>query len=251
MNSALTIILPARRIHALAVIDSERAAGREHYVYALAVGRHPPFYVGKGTGDRVWTSSTPTNPSNSKNALKRSILEKGGVRRFLLGTFATREQAFAFEYAEIERLLNQGVWLINRVVSLSDARALPVLPEPAREHRKRQGAVIRAGMSAEVRARLSAANRERWEDPEFREKFAASRRDLSEKWKDPEFRERCAAKLRARWAERRADPDQMAAMSAKLRAGHAACLADPERATRRRANHSAASKRVAASKASA
>ena len=73
---------------------------------------------------------------------------------------------------------------------------------------------VRAGkhLKAETKAKLSAANKRRWQDPEYRAKQSAAQK---KKWQDPEYR----AKISASQTGKHLTDETKARISGRLRGG--------------------------------
>jgi hypothetical protein len=206
------------------------------YVYVLARPDGKPFYVGKGTGKRIFKHDFEARHGCSchKCNIIRKIWRNGGeVQRYIM--LETNNEQEAFDY-EIELIALYGLsTLANRTAggegpsnpkdetrekmrAAKQGRSLPLA------HRKRIGLSHRGRKQTpewiakrsnakrgvphteEARARMSVSHRKRTTDAD-RE---AARQASQARWADPDVRAKYVASARARWA----NPDQRERLAA-------------------------------------
>lgn len=160
------------------------------YVYALARPNGKPFYVGKGSGRRVYDHEAEArrNCRCHKCNVIRKIWKSGGeVQRYILLTTDNEQEAFAYE---IETIALYGR---KNLCNVTDGGEGPSNPSEA----------VRAKLRAAMVGRpLSARTRE------------AARATVTNRNKSPEFRAAVSARMKAHLA----NPDNRAKATARLNA---------------------------------
>jgi hypothetical protein len=242
------------------------------FVYVLARGNANPFYVGKGSGDRVYDHDSEARGGHQchKCRIIRKIWRQGGeVQRYIV--FTTDDEAEAYAY-EVETIALYGISTLanhstggkggatGTIRSLETRAKMKIaskarMADPDVRTRMMQGNKA-AHSTPEARAQQAAINRETWADldirarriaglkaasaaPEARARYAEINR---RRWADPEAHARQRAKTNAAWADpnyralqetKQRDPDVRARHSAATRAA----LADPDVRARQRAGN--------------
>lgn len=186
-------------------VEHIRAAGKRFYVYVLTRPSGEPFYVGKGSGDRIAKHELEAAKvclDGHRLRVIRSILHAGGSIGYeIAGTFDSENEAFDKErdlISAIGRLdlgrgplvnyTDGGEGASNPSAATIEKRAKKLkklMQEPARKAAAL--AVLRQHSDCEVRkaksasalrlpdARLSSSERmkDKWRTPDFREKAIA------------------------------------------------------------------------------
>ena len=217
------------------------ATSPRFYVYVLALPNGNPFYVGKGQDTRVYEHELEArrNCQCHKCRVIRKVWKQGGqIQRYILLTTADEQEAMAYEIETIalygrKNLTNKtdgGNGTSGRVASLAT--------------RAKMSAAIKAAFAdPNVRAKLSASNTAAWTNAEVRARMTAAmnspetRAKVSAALNTPEARAQNSAKLKAYFTDPEArarvrsqshaywsDPEARAKQSAWQKAR----LADPE-----------------------
>jgi hypothetical protein len=200
-------------------------SSRRFYVYILCRPNGKPFYVGKGSGDRINHHDTEARSGHQchKCRIIRKIWKAGGeFQRYILLETDDEQEAFAYEVDLIalhgrKNLANLTDGGEGKTGSkhTPESRAKMVAALHLRwsdpEKRKRQSELATAQMSTpEARARhsafmkqhntIDAASRIRWEQPGASEHHS---KIMRKKGADPEYRK----KLSEAQLKRYSDPD--------------------------------------------
>jgi len=202
------------------------------YVYVLARPNGKPFYVGKGTGDRIVRHEVEARNGHKchKCNIIRKIWASGGeVQRYTVLTTDDEQEALDYEVTLIalfgaSTLANQtsggesgtlsdearakvsaalrGVWKRPEYRALRSAQSKAALATP--EARERLSAALKKALSdPEYRARRSAERKQYFSDPENRRRLSEITKKASN---TPEAKANHAAAQRREWA----DPDKRA-----------------------------------------
>lgn len=197
-----------------------------HYVYILALADDTPFYVGKGTNNRVFHHEQEARSGHdcAKCAVIRSAWERGEqIRRYTLLTTESADEAFDGERALIA-LIGRDI-LVNKTDGGKGTRGLDskirtrlntlFRSAPWREQLRERAVQLwsepkyRQKVTAAIQvahsdpgfcALMSTLKREHWDDPAVRAKYLAdrqsparreqSRSTLRRLNQDPVFREK-------------------------------------------------------------
>lgn len=215
------------------------------YVYILCRPNGKPFYVGKGSGRRIYDHDNEARSGHRchKCNIIRKIWQQGGeVQRYTVFTTDDQDEAYAYEREMVAMFGREN--LANGTDGGMGGMGHKATPEErARrsafrkamwndpEYRARMTAMSQAlGASPDFRARLSALNKERLASADERAKMSEAQRRRYEdpaehakqsevnhkRWADPE--------QRARLAERNKTPE----MREKLRQTRLRQWQDPE-----------------------
>lgn len=195
------------------------------YVYILARPNGTPFYIGKGSGRRLFDHDTEARSGHKcyKCNVIRKIWRSGSeVQRYTVFTTDDEDEAYAYE-AELIALHGRAN-LTNGTDGGIGGRGCVTSPEVRalrRELRKANWA------DPEYRAKMSAMSQSLMSDPERRAQLVASsrawarsaegqehtRKHNERRWADPAQHE----KLREQNARRWEDPSQHEALAARNR----------------------------------
>lgn len=195
------------------------------YVYILARPNGTPFYIGKGSGRRVFDHDNEARSGHKcyKCNVIRKIWRGGSeVQRYTVFTTDDEDEAYAYE-AELIALHGRGN-LTNGTDGGAGGRGCATSPEVRalrRELRKADWADPR------YRAKMVAMSQELMSDPDRRAQLVASSRAWAQsvegrehlrqhnerRWSDPAQHQ----KLREQNARRWEDPAQRAALAARNR----------------------------------
>lgn len=170
-------------------------ASPRFYVYVLARSNGSPFYVGKGSGERVFRHEYDARSGHRCHRCNviRKIWKQGGqVQKYIVFETDDEQEAYAFESETVA---------LYGLSTLANAR--------------NGGMGGSSGISAESKKRIGDATRERYKNPEYRNRVIASlkasrtpehRARMSEIAKEihrsnPEFGAHISAKAKARYAD--------------------------------------------------
>lgn len=216
----------------VAIIPSPRFC-----VYVLCRPDGRPFYVGKGSGKRVFDHEVEARNGHKchKCNIIRKIWRQGGeIQRYTVFTTDDQEEAYAYERELIASIGREH--LANNTDGGTGGRGRVVTPAERALHSLRSKVV---SADPAWRAHTSAHRKAYWEDPSLREEqsermratwadpdLRAQRSDaIRERLNAPDVREKKSMSTRA-W---RSTPEQRAKMSAESKAR----WADPEFRARR------------------
>lgn len=180
---------------------SSSVPSRRFYVYVLCRPGDPPtpFYVGKGTGDRIDRHEQEARRGfrSKKCSIIRKIWKQGNkVQRYIMLETDDEREAFAYEVALIA--LYGSETLANQTAGGEGGRTLaPIV------RMKISQTIRKALASPEARAEVSNRIRRALESPQLREQ---RRQHFQSLWDDPEHR--------AKMAEIHNDPEYLARQSA-------------------------------------
>jgi len=201
------------------------------YVYVLARPDGRPFYVGKGTGKRIYKHDSEARSGHKclKCSTIRKIWKSGGeVQRYVIFTTNDEAEALAYEIRAIalygrENLTNEtdggeGVTNLSEEARVKIGRASRQMwsdPETRSrikqtmadpEKRAKQSARLTQKWSnPEARAHQSAVIKQICSDPEVKAKKSAASKKA---WSNPEARARQSLAVKAMWARRKAERDK-------------------------------------------
>lgn len=162
------------------------------YVYILARPNGTPFYIGKGSGHRVFDHDSEARSGHNcyKCNVIRKIWRNGGeVQRYTVFTTDDEDAAYAYE-AELIALHGRAN-LTNGTDGGVGGRGRIVPTEEREVHRANTTARLSDPVA---RAQLSADRLDDWTRPEYRAKQSDMARA---RWADPEWREQMIAALHA------------------------------------------------------
>jgi hypothetical protein len=214
------------------------------YVYILARPNGKPFYVGKGTNDRILAHEQEAKRGHKchKCNVIRKIWKMGGVvQRYTV--FTTPDEAEAYAY-EIELIALYGLDTLANATHGGKGGSKGGT-HSAEARAKISAAKIAYFSQAENRARQASFVAERWADPDARAQRIATlkaaqntieareKRDaaLKTQWSDPAARARKSAQSKAMWA----DPE----FRARMRVANKAAQTTPERRAQQTARNNA------------
>lgn len=166
------------------------------YVYVLCRPNGKPFYVGKGTRDRIFQHDAEARKGCDchKCRVIRKIWRNGGeIQRYKVFTTDDEQEAFSYER---ELIALHGRKNLANSTDGGDGCAGRVLTPKERIHRSK--AQHKRYEDPNEHAKQTAVNHIRWADPEQRERLAERNRtpEMREKirqarsrqWSDPEYR---------------------------------------------------------------
>lgn len=190
----------------VAALDHIRARPETFYVYELRRPGGEPFYVGKGTGDRIrrheYDATHTRRKSYRLNVIRQLLREGLSVEYRLVGFYGDECDAFGEE---------------ARLIALYGRYDLGRGPLT----NKTDGGEGAANPSASERERRSALMRERMADPDARENALRAMRTAETRKERaaaalcrPEVRERLCAARRRHWSDSAARARHVAAITA-------------------------------------
>lgn len=215
------------------------------YVYILCRPNGKPFYVGKGSGKRIFKHDTEARNGCEchKCRVIRKIWRNGGeIIRYTVLTTDNEQEAFAYETelitlhgrTNLTNGTNGGEGGSGRRVTDAERAYRREFRKAAwndPEYRARMTAMSQAlNASPEMRAHLSEINKARLADPLERERMSKAQ---LKRYEDPAEHAKQSAVNHIRWADpeqrqRLAERNRTPEMRAKLSATRKAQWADPE-----------------------
>lgn len=228
-------------------------ASPKYYVYILCRPNGKPFYVGKGSGDRVYQHDREARSGHQCykcNVIRKIWREGGEVQRYIVFETDDEQEAFThevdlIELYNLETLTNQtpggsGPPHTDAVQAKVAATLKKRLadPEIREQYRQRAKALwddpafrskcMGIPQSAESRAKRSRALKDRFKDPVYRE---SHRENAKKAWRDPAYKAEMREKLgkatstpefaqlsRDRMVKLNADPDFCKKRSERIQA---------------------------------
>ena len=139
-----------------------------YYTYAYLREDKTPYYIGKGTGDRIYSTNRRVNPPKDKSRiiyLKQNLTEDEAFRHeiYMIDVFGRKDLGTGI----LHNMTNGGEGGSGRVLSeetrrkLSDAnrgKNHPNYGKTFSEETRRKMSAFKKNMSDETRAKYSAAN---------------------------------------------------------------------------------------------
>ena len=212
-------------------IDMATVASSRFYVYILCRPDGSPFYVGKGSRNRVFDHDAEARSGHKChkcNVIRKVWRNGGAVQRYIL--LETTNEQEALDY-EVELISLYGLNTLTNVTAGGEGAS-------------------GTKASPKERARLQHMARQRWSDPEQRKRWVeANRRGQRRLLADPEYRAKRVARGKQQFAERlAADPEYQARLIQssktpealeKLRISARRQFADPVARAQLKAQHAA------------
>lgn len=203
---------------------------RRFYVYALYrdVEMTDPFYIGKGSRDRLQSheasSARDRAPTRRRSAIRKRIVELGYVPKQILYSDLTEDEAFALEIkliAEIGRI-DLGTGRLTNASNGGDGPSGAIISE---DHRRRCSELNKGKpgpwrgktMPEYIRQKMAEAQRGRTHTEETRAKMSASQSGQKHAMFGRKQSEESRAKISAGGKGRLVSAETKARMSAALR----------------------------------
>lgn len=161
------------------------------YVYILARPDGTPFYIGKGSGRRVFDHDTEARSGckcHKCNVIRKIWRNGGEVQRYTVFTTDSEQEAYAHEAELID--LHGRANLANGTDGGIGGHGRIVPPEERELHRANTAARL---ADPAVRAQLSASRVKDWERPEYRKNLSEQSRA---RWADPDQRDKMLSAIR-------------------------------------------------------
>lgn len=232
------------------------------YVYVLARPNGTPFYVGKGSQNRVYDHDREARGGHrchKCNTIRKIWRQGGAVQRYIVFTTDDEAEAYAYEQETIamyglETLANQtvggkggmsGVVYTDAQRAAIRERAQAFARDPEWRRRVSEGTKAGQALNPEFHKRQMETLSERYSDPDYRARHAKATGEAN---KSPEKRARASESHKRRYSNPSVRARQVAQVlsldtperRAKVGARAKELWADPEHRARRMAAQKAA-----------